>query len=125
MNKLMIAIAVSATLGFAGTAAAQTTAMKSASAPITKDNYAMAKTNAEAQYKLDKDACGSLSGNAKDICIAEAKGKENDRQGRRRSRSTRIRPRRASTPASRTLRRPMTSRSRNATTWPATTRRYA
>lgn len=77
MNKLMIAIAVSAALGLAGTATAQTTAMNGASVPITKDNYAMAKTNAEAQYKLDKDACGSMSGNANDICIAEAKGREN------------------------------------------------
>jgi hypothetical protein len=32
--------------------------------------------NAEAQYKADKDACKSLSGNAKDICMEEAKGKE-------------------------------------------------
>jgi hypothetical protein len=37
----------------------------------------MAKTNADAQYKVDKDACSSLSANAKDICIAEAKGKDN------------------------------------------------
>jgi hypothetical protein len=78
MNKLMIAIGISAAFGLAGTATAQTTAVNSAAAPITKDNYAMAKTNAEAQYKLDKDACGSLSGNAKDICIAEAKGKESN-----------------------------------------------
>jgi len=77
MNKLMIAMAVSAALGLAGSATAQTTAMNSAATPITKDNYAMAKTNAEAQYKVDKDACASLSSNAKDICIAEAKGREN------------------------------------------------
>jgi hypothetical protein len=28
------------------------------------------------QYKVDKDACASLSGNAKDICVADAKGHE-------------------------------------------------
>ena len=32
--------------------------------------------NAETQYKMDKDACSSRSGNAKDICLAEAGGKE-------------------------------------------------
>ena len=36
-----------------------------------------AKANADTQYKVDKDACASLSGNAKDICIAQAKGKDN------------------------------------------------
>ncbi len=36
----------------------------------------MAVKNAETQYKVDKDACTSQSGNAKDICIAEANGKE-------------------------------------------------
>ena len=35
------------------------------------------KANADAQYKIDKDACSSLAGNAKDICVAEAKGKDN------------------------------------------------
>jgi phosphate-selective porin len=72
MSKLMISLFVAAGLGFAGSAAAQT-----ASTPMSKDNYTMAKTNADAQYKIDKDACSSLSGNAKDICVAEAKGKEN------------------------------------------------
>jgi hypothetical protein len=37
----------------------------------------VAKKTADAQYKIDNDACASLSANAKDICIAEAKGKEN------------------------------------------------
>jgi len=32
---------------------------------------------ADAQYKSDKDACKSMSGNAQDICMQEAKGKEN------------------------------------------------
>ena len=76
-KKLMFAMFVTAGLGMAASAVAQTTGIKGASAPITKDSYAMAKTNADAQYKVDKDACGSLSGNAKDICMAEAKGKEN------------------------------------------------
>ena len=77
MSKLMIALFVSAGLGFAGTASAQTYASKSTVTPLSKDGYAMAKTDADAQYKVDKDACASLAGNAKDICMAEAKGKDN------------------------------------------------
>jgi hypothetical protein len=76
MTKLMIALFVSAGLGFAIPAAAQMYASKTSSTPMTKDSYTLAKTNADAQYKLDKSACSSLSGNAKDICIAEAKGKD-------------------------------------------------
>jgi hypothetical protein len=76
MSKLMIALFVAAGLGVAGSAAAQTYSTKTTPAPMSKDSYTMAKTNADAQYKIDKDACSSLSGNAKDICVAEAKGKD-------------------------------------------------
>ena len=34
--------------------------------------YDTAIRNAEMQYKSDKDACGSRSGNAKDACVKEA-----------------------------------------------------
>lgn len=44
--------------------------------PITKDAYEAAIKNAEAQYKADKDGCSARSGNARDICLAEASGKE-------------------------------------------------
>lgn len=77
MSKLMIALFIAAGLSVAGPAAAQTYAAKTTSTPMSKDSYTMAKTNADAQYKIEKDACASLSGNAKDICIAEAKGKDN------------------------------------------------
>jgi hypothetical protein len=77
MSKLMIALFVSAGLGLAGGAAAQTYAPRSDSAPMSKDSYTMAKKNADAQYKIDKDACSSQNGNAKDICLAQAKGKDN------------------------------------------------
>jgi len=81
MSKLMIALFAAAGLGIAGSAVAQTSApMKNAPVnavtPMSKDGHAMAKTNADAQYKRDKEACSSLSGNAKDICMAEAKGKD-------------------------------------------------
>jgi len=77
MSKLMIALFVAAGLGVAGPGLAQMNSPKVAAAPITKDAYVAAKKSADAQYKIDKDACSSLGGNAKDICIAEAKGKDN------------------------------------------------
>jgi hypothetical protein len=80
MSKLMIALFVTAGLYLAGCAAQQREAPTSAKAtppaPISKDAYDMAVKNAEAQNKVDKDACASRSGNAKDICLAEANGKE-------------------------------------------------
>jgi hypothetical protein len=76
MSKLMIALFIAAGLGFAVPGAAQMYGSKTSSSPMTKDSYNLAKSNADAQYKLDKSACASLSGNAKDICVAEAKGKD-------------------------------------------------
>ena len=78
MSKLLIALFVTAGLSVAGVSAAQTYAPKTtlATASMTKDGYAQAKKDADAQYKIDKNACSSLSGNAKDICVAEAKGKD-------------------------------------------------
>jgi len=73
MSRLMIALFVTAGLGVAGTAAAQMNAPMTA--PISKVTYTQAVKDADAQYKIDKDACASFSGNAKDICLAEAKGK--------------------------------------------------
>jgi hypothetical protein len=72
MSKLMIALFVTAGLGFAGAGAAQMNSPMTA--PISKASYTQAVKDADAQYKIDKDACASLSGNAKDICVAEAKG---------------------------------------------------
>jgi hypothetical protein len=76
MSKLMIALFVTAGLALAGPAAAQMYAPKPASVSTAKDVYTEAKTNADAQYKIDKDSCSSLSGNSRDICLAAAKGKE-------------------------------------------------
>lgn len=76
MSKLLIALFVAAGLGVAGSAAAQTYPSKSAPTTMSKEGYSMAKANADAQYKVDKDACSSLSANAKDVCLAEAKGKD-------------------------------------------------
>ena len=77
MSKLMITICATAGLAFAGTAAAQMAASTMPASPLSKDGYAVAKASAESQYKIDKKACDSLSANAKDVCAAQAKGKEN------------------------------------------------
>ena len=77
MSKLMIALFAAAGLGLAGTAAAQMVASSTPSTPLSKDGFTAAKADADAQYKVDKKACESLSANAKDVCAAQAKGKEN------------------------------------------------
>jgi hypothetical protein len=66
-SNLVMALLAAAGLCVAGGVSAQ---------PMSKDARDMAIKNAEAQYKADKAACSSLSGNAKDICMEEAKGKE-------------------------------------------------
>ena len=43
---------------------------------MSKDEHEAAEKSIVAQYKLDKAKCESLTGNAEDICVAEAKGKE-------------------------------------------------
>lgn len=42
----------------------------------SKDDYKAQKTRISADYKTEKAACASLSGNAKDICVEESKGRE-------------------------------------------------
>ena len=76
MSRLMIALFVTAGLGFAGTGIAQTYSTKSPASTMSKEGYATAKNSIDAQYKLDREACATLGGNAKDICMAEAKGKD-------------------------------------------------
>jgi hypothetical protein len=43
---------------------------------MSKADYTQALKDANAQYKAAKEACTSLSGNAKDICAAEATGNQ-------------------------------------------------
>ena len=43
---------------------------------MTKAEYSSAKNQVTADYKSAKAACKSMSANAKDICMAEAKGNE-------------------------------------------------
>lgn len=51
--------------------------LPSAHAALTsKAEYSAGKSMISATYKTDKAACKSMSGNAKDICVEEAKAKE-------------------------------------------------
>jgi hypothetical protein len=46
------------------------------SATMADADYKSAKARIKTDYKADKTACGSQSGNAKDICIEQGKAKE-------------------------------------------------
>lgn len=69
MERLPITVAAAAiTLAFsAGAMAAQ---------GISKDEYKAGEKRISAEYKSARAACDSLSANAKDVCIAEAKGNQ-------------------------------------------------
>jgi hypothetical protein len=69
MSKLMISLLAAASIAFAGASSAANTTM-------SRDAYKADQDKIEAQYKADKANCGTMSGNAKDVCQAEAKGKE-------------------------------------------------
>ena len=56
--------------------AAMLTAPLAQAASMTRVERNEAKDRIAADYKADKASCNSLAGNAKDICIQEAKGKE-------------------------------------------------
>src|SRR5512144_996746 len=70
MSKLMISLLAAAGIAFAGTAGAAD------NKTMSRDAYKAEKDKIEAQYKVDKDHCSGMSGNAKDVCQKEAKGKE-------------------------------------------------
>ena len=45
-------------------------------ASMARADFTAGKSRIGDEYKADKKACASMSGNAKDICVEEAKGKE-------------------------------------------------
>jgi hypothetical protein len=69
-KKRSAALAVIAALAFA---ASGSTAF---AATMTKPEYSAAKNRISSEYKVDKKACSSSSGNQKDICVEQAKAKE-------------------------------------------------
>ena len=68
MNKLTIA-AIAAAISLSFSAAAM--------ANVSKAEYKAAKDHIEAEYKSAKASCDRFTGNANDICMAEAKGRKN------------------------------------------------
>ena len=56
--------------------AAMVTLPMAQAATISKDDYKAGKTRIGDEYKADKAACAPMAGNAKDICVEEAKAKE-------------------------------------------------
>lgn len=69
LSKKQLLLAVISAAGLA----AATPAM---SAAMSKDSYKTALKNIDAVFKADKDKCKSYSGNANDICMAEARGRQ-------------------------------------------------
>lgn len=61
-------------LGLAFSAGAMAEAAPTIS--MSQDMGKASEDQIKAQYKADKESCSSMSGNTKDICIAEAKGRE-------------------------------------------------
>ena len=43
---------------------------------LSRDQYKQESDRIKAEYNTARDRCGSMSGNAKDVCIEQAKGKE-------------------------------------------------
>lgn len=60
-------LAFAASLLFGASAMAQT---------VSSNDYQAAKARIKVEYKAEKQTCASLASNAKDICVAQAKGKE-------------------------------------------------
>lgn len=69
MKKFNIS-AIALAIGLISTASAMAESM-------TKNQYKSQMKSIESEYKINKATCNSSSGNAKDICVAEAKGKQN------------------------------------------------
>jgi hypothetical protein len=45
-------------------------------ANMSKEEASAEKARIEAEYKADRKACDAMNGNAKDVCVEQAKGKE-------------------------------------------------
>jgi hypothetical protein len=67
MTKLLTTLCACAGIAFASSAGA---------APMAKDAYDAESKRIESDYKAAKEQCKTLSGNAKDICVEDAKAKE-------------------------------------------------
>ena len=61
---------------FGALTAALTLTLATHAGAMTRDEYKAAEERIEAEHKAERARCDGLAGNAKDICQAEAKGKE-------------------------------------------------
>lgn len=73
MSRVMIAMLASIGVGLSGASFAQT--MATQTSPISKASHDQMVKDADAQLKAAKAGCASLAGNAKDVCLADAKGR--------------------------------------------------
>jgi hypothetical protein len=55
---------------------------QSAIAVTSKAEYKAANDQADANYKVARQKCNAMSGNAKDVCVAEAKGEQKKAKAR-------------------------------------------
>ena len=67
MVKLLLSLLACVSIAVAAVAGA---------APMSKDAYNAESKRIEDQYKADREACKSMKGNQKDVCIETAKAKE-------------------------------------------------
>ncbi len=67
ISNLTLSLLAAAAIAASGGASAQ---------PMSREAHDQAYKAAGETYRIDKAACASLAGNARDICIEEAKGRE-------------------------------------------------
>lgn len=78
MHIKLLSIVAAVTLAFAGAAQAQTATTAPGSKPSVDRKVKKADHDRiEADYKAAKAKCSTLKGNGKEVCEADAKGKEN------------------------------------------------
>ena len=76
MHIKLLTIAAAVTLALAGTAQAQTTS-PGAKRSVDRKEMKADRDKIEADYKAAKAQCSHMKGNQKEVCEADAKGKEN------------------------------------------------
>jgi len=79
MHIKLLSITAAVALAFAGAAQAQTTT-PSGKPSVDRAQMKADRDKIEADYKAAKAQCSHMQGNAKEVCEADAKGKENVRK---------------------------------------------
>ena len=67
---------LAASLAFSAGVMAADAARDSSTSQDLNQSSAQSEDQIKSQYKADREVCNSMSGNTKDICVAEAKGRE-------------------------------------------------